>query len=157
MQVGAVFGLIFALIVMAFVLYFGSAQIVNIMCLGNTGQTSKVVKDLGNLVGDIQSSGEGSRDTFRMGIPSNARVCFIDPSDPSPSLTGDWWPDPDLFIEEEIKANGYNTWIEYNCGSSDNGYKTDYAVTDSNFCTGSGDTLLLTNIGVEVRLEKFTG
>ena len=34
MQVGAVFGLIFALIVMAFVLYFGSAQAYDVHYLG---------------------------------------------------------------------------------------------------------------------------
>jgi hypothetical protein len=159
MQVGAVFGLIFALIVMAFVIYFGSTQLVNIMCLGNVGQTNNVVKNLENLVDDIQASGEGSSDTFRMSIPSNAKVCFLDPSDPSCSLAGDWWPDPEFYpiIETKIQTGGYNVWIEYNCGSSDDGYRMDYAVTDSNFCASSGDTLLLTNIGIEVRVEMFTG
>ncbi len=164
MQVGAVFGIIFALIVMAFVLYFGSAQIMNIICLGNVGQTNKVIRDLENMVDDIQASGEGSSDTFRMGTPSSARLCFVDPDDPSRSITGGWLPDPDLFIEEEIRTNGYNAWIEYNCGSSVNGYRMDYIVLKGpsdpdrnyNFCADSGDTLLLTNIGIEVRLEKLT-
>ena len=43
------------------------------------------------------------------------------------------------------------------CGDIDPAYRMDYIVTDSNFCAGSGESLLLTNIGVQVRIEKFTG
>lgn len=157
MQVGAVFGIIFALIVMAFVLYFGADQIANIICLGNTGQTTKEVMNLENLVDDIQAAGEGSSDTFRMNIPDNAKVCFIDPNNPSPSIVGDWVPDPNSFIEEIIKMEGFNMWIFYNCGKSDNGHKTDFLVTDNNFCASSGDTLLLTNIGIQVKVEMLAG
>jgi hypothetical protein len=155
MQVGAVFGIIFALIVMAFVIYFGAGQIVNIICLGNTGQTAKSVKNLESMVDDIQAAGEGSSDTFSMNIPSNAKVCFIDPNDPSPSITGDWLPDPNSFIEEIIKMEGYNIWIFYNCGESDGGHRMNYLVTDSNFCAKEGDNLLLTNIGIQVKVEKL--
>jgi hypothetical protein len=159
MQVGAVFGIIFALIVMAFVLYLGSTQITNIMCLGNVGQTNKAVKDLENLVDDIQASGEGSSDTFRLSISTNAMVCFIDPDDPGRSVSGGWLPDPEIYpiIATKIQTGNYNVWIEYNCGDADPAYRMDYMVTESNFCADSGDTLLLTNIGVEVRVEKLAG
>jgi hypothetical protein len=154
MQVGAVFGIIFALIIMAFVLYFGADQIANIMCLGNTGQTTKTVHNLESLVDEIQAAGEGSSDTFRMNIPDNAKVCFINPSDPSPSIIGDWLPDPS--IEEIIRFEGFNAWIFYNCGKSDRGQKMDFIVTDRNFCAHSGDTLLLTNIGIQVKVEELS-
>lgn len=157
MQVGAVFGIIFAIIVMAFVLMFGSDQIINIICMGNLAQTNKAIKDLEYLADGIQSSGPGSSNTFEVGIPGSARLCFVDPEHPEPNFLGKWNPDPDLFIVEEIQANGYNLWIEYGCGSSDKGYRMDYVTTDSNFCVGPGESLLLTNIGVEVSIEPFTG
>ena len=55
MQVGAVFGLIFALIVMGLILFFGSEQLMNIICIGNIGQTNKVVKNLEYKIDDIQA------------------------------------------------------------------------------------------------------
>jgi hypothetical protein len=158
MQVGAVFGMIFAIIVMAFLLVFGSDQIANIMCLGNVGQTSKSIKDLEKVVDDIQASGEGSSDTFRMRIPGNAEVCFVNPDDPRPSISGGWLPDPELYpiIEQKIRTGNLNVWVEYNCGSVEPGYVMDYIVTDSNFCAASGETLLLTNLGIQVRVEKYS-
>jgi hypothetical protein len=164
MQVGAVFGIIFAIIVMALLLAFGSGQIINIICLGNLAQTNKAIRDLEFLVDGIQASGPESSDTFGVSIPGNARLCFVDPEHPEPNFLGRWNPDPDSFIELDIKEKGYNLWIEYGCGSSDKGYRMDYVVvrgpsdtTNRNFCIGSGETLLLTNIGVEVRVEPFTG
>jgi len=159
MEVGAVFGMIFAIIVMGFIIYFGSGQIINIICMGNIGQTSKAIRNLEVLVDDIQASGEGSSDTYRMSIPTNARVCFIDPADPRPSITGGWLPDPDEYpvIEKKIQTGGYNTWIDYKCGDADPAHRMNYIVVDSNFCVGAGDTVLLTNIGIEVRIEKLTG
>ena len=162
MQVGAVFGMIFAIIVMGFVLFFGADQIANIMCIGNIGQTTKAVKNLETLVDDVQASGEGSSDTFKVSIAKNAKLCFIDPDDPRPHLTGNWMPDPELYpvIRERIQTGGYNVWIEYNCGNTDPGHIMDYVVTASpgqlgNFCVESGNTLLLTNIGIEVMVEKL--
>lgn len=164
MQVGAVFGLIFALIVMGFVLFFGSSQIANVMCIGSIGQTTKAVKNLEALVDDIQASGEGSSDTYRVNTAGNANLCFIDPDDPRPSISGRWLPDPDLYpvTEKKIQTGHYNVWIEYNCGNMEPGYIMDYVVTPfpgqpGNFCIGAGETLLLTNIGAEVRVERLQG
>lgn len=158
MQVGAVFGLIFALIVMGFVLFFGADQIANLLCMGGTGQTSKAVKDLEIMVDDIQASGEGSSDVFSMNIAKNAKVCFVDPLDTTPHPSEGWAPDLDLYpvIKIEIETGGYNVWIEYNCGSPNPGYRMDHIVSGiGNFCVNAGDTLLLTNIGTQVRLERL--
>jgi hypothetical protein len=166
MQVGAVFGLILALIVMAVVLFFGSGQIANIICIGNVGQTNNAIKNLESLVDDIQASAEGSSDTFRLSIPQNAEVCFIDPEDPSISVVNGWVPDDDMWpiIQEKILSQGYNVWIEYKCGNPESGYKMKYVVTPEpgqkgNFCAGSGETILLTNVdtneGVRVMVEKL--
>lgn len=154
MQVGAMFGIIFALIVMAFVILFGTGQINNMLCTGSMGQTSKTIRNLEIVVGDIQASGEGSGDIIRLSLPENARVCFVNPDNPSPSILGDWMPDPNLFIEEEIQSNSYNMWIEYGCGVAGEGYDMHYVYTNSNFCAIKGDRLLLTNTGIEVSVQK---
>ena len=165
MQVGAVFGLIMAIIVMGFVLVFGTGLFEDMMCIGNVGQTNKAVKSLESVIDSVQALDEGSSDTFRVSIPTNAVVCFVDPDDPRPSIVGGWMPDPELYpvIKENIETGSYNMWIEYNCGSGTNpGYVVDRMVRPQpgqagNFCVRAGDTLLLTNVGVHVRVEKFTG
>ena len=50
MQVGAIFGLIFAIIVMAFILIFGTDIFQDMMCVGSNGQVIKAVKDLESVV-----------------------------------------------------------------------------------------------------------
>lgn len=155
MQVSAIFGIIFALIVMGFVMIFGTGIFQDMMCVGNNGQVTKAYKDLEAVVDQVQALDDGSTKSFRMGIPTGSRICFVDPADPSHNITGDWFPDPNLLIEEEIMDNGYNTWIEYGCGPSTDGFRMQYLVTDKNFCTISGDRVLLTNIGVQVRVEKI--
>ena len=70
MQVGAVFGLIFALIVMGFVLMLGTGQITEIFCLSSVGQTSKAVKNLETVVDQVYASSEGSSDTLRIRGPT---------------------------------------------------------------------------------------
>lgn len=154
MQVGAIFGLIFAILVMAFMIFFGSGMLEDFICVGNVGQTNHVIQNLEGLIDDIQASGSNSRKQFIMNIPRNAKVCFVDPENPGRNILGGWNPDPNLYIEEEIKAQGYNLWIEYNCGTNPPGHKLDYLVIDENFCVGSKEIILLTNIGIEVRVEK---
>jgi hypothetical protein len=162
MDVGAAFGMIFAVIVLAFVLLLGTGQITNIMCTSSIAQTSKEVKNIEAMVDDIQASGSGSSDTIQLRIASNAEICFVDPSDPRPNIVGGWLPDPDLYpvIESKIQTERINVWIDYNCGSTEPGYNMDYIVTSmpgqtGNFCARAGDTLLLTNIGSQVRIEKL--
>ena len=149
---------------MGFILLFGTGFFGDMMCIGNVGQTNKIVKNLEEIVDKVQALDEGSSTTFKMTLPSNGMVCFIDPTDPRPSITGNWLPDPELYpvIETRIKTGGYNVWIEYNCGNTNPGYIMKYIVTPEpgqrgNFCVASGDTLMLTNTGVEVRLERFAG
>ena len=69
-------------------------------------------------------------------------------------------PDPDLYLEDEIHSSGYNMWIEYKCGSSDKGYimkhiKTPTSGQSGNFCAVNKDILVLTNIGVQVSIDKL--
>ena len=162
MQVGAVFGIIFAVIVLGFVLVLGTDQITNVMCTSSIAQTSKEVKNLETMVNDLQASGSGSSDSVQLRIAGNAEVCFVDPSDPRPNIIGGWLPDPDLYpvIESKIQTGMLNVWINYNCGTTEPGYTMDHVVTSipgqtGNFCARAGDTILLTNVGTQVRIEKL--
>lgn len=155
MQIAAVFGIVFAIIVLIFILIFGAGQIINIMCLGNIGTTNTAVKNLEAVVEDVASSGQGSTDIFDVNIPDNARICIINPYDPSASVTGGWMPDRDMLIGEEIQDRGYTLWIEYNCGKTGDGYKIPSIITDTNYCVEGGEKLLLTNMGIKVKAEKF--
>ncbi len=164
MQVGHAFGIIFAIIVMGFVILVGTGMFQDMMCVGNIGQTDRAVKQLEDRVDNVQALDSGSSTTFRMTMPSNAMVCFIDPEDPRPSITGNWLPDPDLYpvIEQSIRTGGYNVWIEHGCGESDPGYRMAHITLpgeghQGNFCVRSGDTLMLTNVGTEVMIEKHSG
>jgi len=162
MEVGMVFGLVFAVIVMGAIFLFGTGTFEKMICAGDVAQTTKALKDLETVVDKVQVLDEGSRQTFRMRLPVNSKICFVDPDDPEPNLIGDWYPKSDALIEEEIQSSRYNVWIDYSCGEGDRGYRMKYLITaepgkPGNFCAESGDTVLLINRGIEVSVEKYTG
>jgi hypothetical protein len=156
MNVGMVFGIILAIIVMSFVIVFGLDQIGNMFCAGSVAQVNKAIMNLEDVVGDIYSAGLGSSDTYLMSIPETAKVCFVNTDDPRPNLALGWKPDPNDYpvIEQTIQMNGYNTWIYYGCGPEhEPGYRIDYMVVDQSFCTITGEYVYLENRGMTVGVE----
>ncbi|RLI96668.1 MAG: hypothetical protein DRO99_04090 [Candidatus Aenigmatarchaeota archaeon] len=154
METGMVFGIIFAIIMIALLLVFGMDQIVNIFCVSNTAQTNKAVKDLENAVEDVFHLAEGSAMPFKIAIPRNAELCLINYSNPSPM--NNWNPDPDMYniIRNRIQANQYNVWINYGCGTHEPGYRISYLRVSENFCVGLGEELYIENKGHYVSIEK---
>ena len=157
MDTGLVFGIIFAIIIIALLLVFGIEQIVNIFCMGNIAQADKSVKDLENEVESVYNLAEGSARTFTVRIPGNARICLVNPDDPSPMNS--WAPDPDLYesIKYSIESKQQNVWIKYGCGTSDDGYRIRYLQVSENFCAGSGTELYVENRGYYVAIERPAG
>jgi len=153
MNVGMVFAIIFAVIVMGVVLIFGSQQIVNIICLGNEAQTGKAIKDLETSVKNLYGQAQGSTNVFDLNLPSDSRFCFINSSDPSARPGADWNPDP--VIQTMIKNNGYNLWYSHCTGKS--GYVINHLMIPSNknFCVKSGSELYLENKGFWVSIQKI--
>lgn len=156
MNVGMAFGIITAIIVMSFVIVFGTDMIANMFCTGGVAQVNKAVMNLEEVVNDIYSAGLGSSDTYLMSIPGNAKVCFINTDDPRPNLALGWKPDPNDYpvIEQSIRLQGFNMWIYYGCGPEhEPGHKVSYMVVDSSFCANSGDSIYLENKGMTVGVE----
>jgi hypothetical protein len=151
-----VFGIITAILIMIFVVIFGSGQVSNMFCAGSVAQTNKAVLNLEEIVNDIYSAGLGSSDVYTMRLPDSAVVCFINTDDPRPNIALGWKPNPDDYtvIAQNIQIQGFNMWIEYNCGpDTEPGHTVDYMVVPNSFCTESGDTVYLENKGMTVEVE----
>jgi len=157
MDTGLVFGIIFAIIIIALLLVFGLEQIVNVFCVSNIAQADKAVKDLENAVENVYNLAEGSAMPFRVAIPRNARICLINHEDPSPMNS--WNPDPNLYesIKYTIESKNQNVWIIYGCGTSDTGYRIRYLKLTENFCVSGGTELYLENKGYHVAIERPAG
>ena len=123
MNVGMVFAVIFAVVVVGLVLVFGMEQIINIFCFGSDAQAMSAIKNLENEVDNLYVLAEGASKRYDLGIPADAEFCFIDPSkaDQANILKG-WEPDP-VFVSL-IRENSYNIW--YTSCSGKNGYKVPY-------------------------------
>ncbi len=154
MSVGMVFALIFTVIVIFFVLLFGSGIINNIFCFGNNAQMKKSLEDIQDIVENrIYPKSQGSSETYKLNVPGDIKFCFINPSNPEDNLAGDWVPE--RIYQNLIKEHGYNVWI-YMCGGQ-KGYtiKHLFISPDKNFCAKSGDTLYIENQGPHVSIEKM--
>ncbi len=158
MNVGAVFGIIFAAIFIGFILAFGTGAITDIFCVGNVAQTNNAVKQLEIAVENLYVRGsEGSSDEYTLNIPDNARVCFVNSTDASPNVLGGWMPDPDTahIVKRKIETQNLNVWVYYNCGSQEPGYRIEYLSVPSSFCASPGTSLYLENKGLSVEISKM--
>lgn len=152
MNVGMVFMVIFAIVVMGLVLVFGMEQIINLFCFANEAQTIKAIKDLENEVDNLYILAEGASKQFDLGIPGDAEFCFVNPSNPGANLLKGWDPDP--VIVSIITENGYNLWYTHCTGQS--GYKIPYLLPSYNFCVKSGVILYIENKGAYVDITELT-
>ncbi len=152
MNVGMVFSMILAIIVIVMVLTLGSEQIANIFSLNNAAITQRAVNDLKAKVLEAYDLTEGSTIKLELAIPGNTRLCFVDPENPEDNIDPDQkrrWK-PDSLVKNIITENGYNLWIE--SPSEKNGDRVEYLRTGENFCAGTGTALYLTNSGLTVSI-----
>lgn len=148
-----VFIIIFAIIVMGFVLVYGANVITDMFCIGNVASTDKAIKNLETMVQEVYHFSEGSSQLIKLNLPSNVKVCFIDSENPGANRAKGWDPDP--AFEDLIKLKKYNVWIYYNCGSSKgNGFQINYLSTSENFCTAGSRNLYLENKGTSVSIGE---
>ena len=149
MNVGMVFAIIFAIILMAAILVFGIGQIGNVFCLSSDAQVASAIKDLEVMVEEVYVLSEGSSRVFDLRIPGGAELCFVNTSNPGTQYSRDrlhdWIADP--VYQAVIQEYGYNLW--YTQCSGKNGYTFEHLrVSDEgSFCVKSGDSLFLTNKG----------
>jgi hypothetical protein len=153
LSVGMVFALIFTIIVIGLLLTFGMDSIIRFFCFANDAQTTSVIKKLEIAVDSLYEKSEGSSLLFKLKLPSNAKLCFVNASNPSSRFHTDpvkTW-NPDITIQDMIKENGYNLWFFHCSGQS--GYKITCKNSpqcfqpSDNFCATSGSELYLVNKG----------
>ena len=156
MNVGMVFAMIFALIMIAMILVFGIGGIGNIFCLSSDAQVASTIKDLESMVEQTYVLSEGSSRVFDLVLPGDAKFCFVnteDPGEPGAYLN----PEHDWVPEEAystiIRERGYNLW--YTQCSGRDGYKLEHlGVRDAkSFCVAGGDSLYLLNKGLYVEVS----
>ena len=156
MNVGMVFAMIFTLLVIGFLLIFGSGQISKMFGLSYEAQVQKTIKDIEKKVQDLYTLSEGSTLPYNLALPQGTKICFVNPEDPSPRFYSDpveTW-DPDRWEQDMIKSKGYNIW--YYLPNSDAGYG--YTINHlrparDSFCSKFGRRVFFINTGLWVEVE----
>jgi len=149
MNVGLVFGIIFAVILIGFVLFFGFNYInemFDINCKATLGD--QVIK-IGEMTDKTSRLSLGAKQEYDLLIPPCVEeVCFVDYEDPS--SYGNW--ETNSVLTRLITENKYSLMIFDKDGTFE-GYEVDHLKPDYNFCVSSKKTLLLTNDGPFVAVK----
>jgi hypothetical protein len=155
MDVSPIFGIIFTIIVMVFLLVFGLMY--NPGPIEEEAQLGRTIKMLGERIDNIYRNAEGSRTEFMLSFSKNYRLCFFNSSNPESRFYSDssmTW-DPDQTVKFRINQSGYNSWYyKGEDNAAGYGYSFSYLAmpTEKNFCAIGGSKIYLVNrgIGVEV-------
>ena len=155
MNVGMVFAMIFAIIVIMLFFIYGFDAIQNFTCVGNEAKVSKSLNDLKSVVDDLYLQAEGSSNEFRLNLPADAEFCFVNPASPERNPTGGWTEDDVIinYIRNEY-ANGVGYTLYYAHCSGKDFYELKRIQPASNFCIQSG-RLYLENQGFYVSVEEY--
>ncbi len=155
MNAGMVFGLIFTIIVIALVLIFGLGQMGNMFCMSSDAQAGKAMADLETVASEVYNLAEGSSRSFRVILPGDAKLCFVDPENPGTQLytAADSWKNwvPDPVYEGIIREKGYNLWYEICSGKG--GKAIGSLRVPKSFCVTGGKTVYLENKGLWVEIS----
>jgi len=149
------FAIIFTVIIIGFVIAVGIGQIQDFFCIGSDAQTNTAVKNVEVLVDEMFILAKGSAKTYKLSLPSESRICFVNITNPDPhpyqDVSKTW--NPDKIIIDEILKNpnspqfGSNLWI-YRCDSKvGEGYKMKYLTPSKSFCAVGNDEILIENKG----------
>ncbi|MBU0953765.1 MAG: hypothetical protein KKA90_05120 [Nanoarchaeota archaeon] len=156
MNVGPVFGIIFALIALGLLLVFGFDQVMTIFSFNDEATILRQVESLEKSVADVYNLAEGSSKEFIVVIPKNTKFCFLNVSEPTkPSVIDGWLPGTITRYHLETPTDplyGSNVWTDVN--DVENGYKIGHLVSKINFCFTGKATAYLTNIGPAVLVER---
>lgn len=155
MNAGMVFALIFTVIVIGLVLVFGMGQIGSLFCMSSDAQAGKVISDLEDVSFEVYNLAEGSSRVYQVSLPSDARLCFVDPESPGTQLypSGESWKNwvADPVYQSMIQENGYNLWYEICSGKG--GTRLQYLRVTQNFCVEGSREVYLENRGLWVEIS----
>ena len=151
MNVGLVFALLAALILIAFLLVFGLGAIGGIFNVNEQAQVQKVVSDLEGVVKELYYRSPGNSVVTELGMPQGTSICFVNSSESNvwPERWKTWNPSQD--IKSILDANDYNIWYFYSTGNS--GYRIEHLEVPESFCTIAGTEVYLENRGTYVSAE----
>lgn len=152
MNIGLLFGIIFAAIVMGFVLFFGYTQFSNMACIQGESITAQQIVRLERDIDDVFSMAMDSSQEFDFIVGTcTGKVCFVDADDSGPNPERGW--DGGTIYEELVSTNGYNLFIMDEQGRHKDGKKIEHMIPDENFCISASSSLLLTNRGRSVEVS----
>ena len=149
MNVGLIFGVVFTLILIGFVLIFGGQGIMNLM---NISGETKIYSDISTLekeVSNLYSMSENSAKTITVHAENDVKVCFVDPDRADITENG-WVADGKYdFIAQHSR---YNVFIIKKDGFD--GKTIKHLKPRHNFCIISRKTLTVINKGRYVDIES---
>jgi hypothetical protein len=146
MNVGLIFGIIFACVLIGLILVFGFGQIQTIINTSSEASFEKTVLDLKNSVKQVYSLSQGSVQEFDLIFPGDVKkICFVN----NPYQETSTWK-PDAIYTKLVESYGYNMFV---ITTGPKGYKIENLSPSNNFCITKRTKLLLRNAGRYVDIE----
>lgn len=156
MNVGLIFGIIFATIVMGLVLFFGFKYIGEVMDISCESQLNQQVIEMEDSVEAVLETSMGSQEEVSVMVPACAEsICFVDPR--HPGVENEQWKwVPDDYSVALIDRKGYNMLI-MKSGTVEDGFQIEKMKPYVNFCIDRSREVILRNMGtfIEVTLPEF--
>ncbi len=152
MNMNLLFGIIFAIIIMMAVLFFGVGQFGNLTDLNTQTAFYNQINDFESAVKKTAEMSMGSTQKFDFNIPSTMhKICFIDRNNPESNSAGNW--ELTNINEKLITDYDYNFFI-YETETKSEGKKINYLIPLENFCIKGKKTLWLENKGRYVTISE---
>ena len=155
MNVGLVFGIIFAVIVIGFILFFGIKYMGEMSETACKSQAGQQISNLEKAVKSTLALSQGSSQELRVILPNcYEKMCFVDTEHPESYPEGGWEPD------ERTKMMTYqekkNVFLFKPNGVVE-GWRIEKLKPHINFCMSSTKKVILRNTGslVEIALPGF--
>lgn len=151
MEVSMLFGMIFALIVIVFLLAGGMGMVTDTLGLGGQAAMQNQVKEMSKLCDSVYWSSQGSSKSFSFKfIGGPERVCFLNHKDPRANPSMGWAGDVavEMMAKDEKKSMAvFQVNKEYQM------YGLGNCLADSSFCVRRSAELLFTNKGDRVAIS----
>ncbi|NOX71377.1 MAG: hypothetical protein GXO64_01630 [Candidatus Micrarchaeota archaeon] len=153
MNVNMIFALLFAIIIIMVVLFFGTRQMGDLTNINTQTAFYNKLNKFDDAVSSVATMSMGSEQKFEFTVPSTVeKICFVDRNNPDSNPTENW--ELDNIVERLITNNDYNLLVYEKDKNVPIGRKIDYLVPDENFCITSGKTLWLENKGRVVSIGE---
>jgi len=153
MNVNMVFALLFAIIIIMVVLFFGTTQFGNLININSETTFYNDMNKFDGVVAKVASMSLDSEQKFDFKLSGNTeKVCFVNRNRPDSNPEGGW--KLTNILEHIITDGDYNLLIFEKGKDVPTGRRVDYLIPESNFCIKARKTLWLVNKGRYVSIEE---